>query len=162
MKREKYNINRLRDFIVKAKTQKYLYYMQAEKNVCPEEIIHEKFTYSEEGFTMEDKYCRNLPFSGQEIVRFQNRPIWIMNYYGEKVVRDAVVQSEEVLNVNRLWILMFYQDGGVNGLLMQDIKDDRYIIENEGNYTMFNGKGALLRKHQSIYEITFHGGLVGE
>lgn len=162
-KRKSYNIDELHMFLQRAKAVNYSYLIRKfEKDAKLLRGEHNDVIFEERGFSLFDRYCLGNPFSGQEIVRFQNRPIWIMNYLGELVDKKSVLPNAVILELMKMALMAVYQAGGINGSIVFEKNGYRYLVENMTECSMYDGKGYIYQKDVLVYTYTYYGGIVSD
>ncbi len=150
------NINELRKFLVKAKTRTYA--SQGEINETKLEDGGKRFVFDEEEFSYRDTYYGFNPFSGQEVVFYNKKIIWSMNYYGriisskvlEKQVYEFLKRAMRKINEDRLF-------RGPNYFKEEYFE---YIDKNEGDVEDFKGTEIILFKEEEIYRLEYNGGII--
>ncbi len=147
----------LREFIVAAKTNSY-----AAKGESDDRILEDgakEFVYLEGEFKYRDKYYGYNPFVGEEIVWHRNRIVWAMNFYG-KVVSEAL-PVDQVYKFLRKALRSATVGEPFRGPAKLVESDLEYSNESSGGMDCFYGLELITLKGLSIYELRYHGGVIG-
>ncbi|WP_434358728.1 DUF5680 domain-containing protein [Parasalinivibrio latis] len=146
----------LHDFIVKAKANSYvgrapkcLPYRQGSHDV---QFVEGRFKYL-------DSYFGGTDFLGQEVVYFDDQPVWAMNYYG-KILRpdmyDAVKAGEVILES----LAQLYRTGTFLGDFCHETPFGTYFDTNSGQVETFTGYEWIQYEGKKVYDLHYHGGLI--
>jgi hypothetical protein len=108
-----------------------------------------------------DSYFGGTDFLGQEVVYFEGRPVWVMNYYG-RVLEPALISAAEAGQIIQESLSKMYQEGRFLGGFQHSTLDSTYTDANEGDVSSFKGREWITRKDVKVYELLYHGGLVKE
>jgi hypothetical protein len=90
---EHYSPEQLNAFIVQAKAVTYV--GSGAKSLSYRPGSHD-LQFHEGAFSYLDSYFGGTDFIGQEVVYFNGKPVWVMNYYGR------IPQSETASRANRV------------------------------------------------------------
>lgn len=107
-------------------------------------------------FSMEDL------FIGQDVVRYQKRPVWMMNYFGNVLEEKERVGPEGILELMRMSLFAVCQVGGLNGWIYRKKEDCLYMVCSYGGSNMYNGKGYIYKENSKLYHYTYYGGIVSD
>ena len=105
-----------------------------------------------------DRYLGFNPFLGEEVVWYQDKITWGMNYYGK-------VTSNEV-NINEVYGFLKKALGQVvterpfRGPAEFREGDWYYVNKNSGSIDDFSGLEEICLGNQKIYELDYRGGLL--
>jgi hypothetical protein len=151
------NQDELHNFIVKAKAATYI--GDGEKSPACRPESHD-LKFQEGDFAYWDSYFGGADFLGQEVVYFQGKAIWAMNYYGY-LLRPDLIKVEEVGQILKKSLSWLYEDQGrFLGGFDYKVGDDVYTDTNEGDFAHFMGKEWITRHDVRVYELVYHGGLI--
>lgn len=141
------------EFLIKAKTSTYAYGIKFKViSTKPNSI---DYHYEEDNFIYHDTYFGSKEFYGEEIVYFDDKPIWYMEYKGG-VLNDettdiyAKVLKPALKNVNYKLPLR-----GPKEFIVGDYK---YTFETIGTLDQFEGKERIYYKDKLVYELKCCGG----
>ena len=141
------------EFLIKAKTSTYADGIKYKvPSTRPNSI---DYHYEEDSFIYHDTYFGSKEFYGEEIVYFDNSPIWHMEYKGgvqndETTDVYAKVLKPALKNVDNKLPLR-----GPKEFLVGDYK---YTFESIGTFDQFEGKERIYKKDKLVYELICHGG----
>ena len=146
----------LEAFIVRAKQHTYVGNGQ---KLLPYRLGSKDLQYVEGDWAYHDGYFGESDFIGQEIVYYQGKPIWGMNYFGVILRGDKLtsVQAGEMIKHS---LTRLYQEGRFLGAFAHQEGALRYIDQNEGDARAFRGKEQISRDGEVVYELVYHGGLL--
>lgn len=144
----------LKEFIVMAKKQTYASGESAKKLVDE----FEEFIYEKENYKYQDKYYAQdpNPFGGEEIVWQNNKPVWIMNYYG--FMLSSEIESKKVYEFLRKAMGLVNEDFPFRGPLNFKEGSFEYVNEILGNMDKFKGREKILFEGKEVYQLEYHGG----
>lgn len=158
----KYDLDEFFDFLRVSKLRSirrmaWLYANHKEEEPFKNEV--QEFRHGE--FHMEENYLLGEPLSGQELIWFQDRPIWVMNYFGQSVEKEKPADPERIIEIMKLSainLLMIYGPGG----WFYYSKSDGYLytVTKYGGINKMNNKGVIYYKDKPIYKFTCYGGTI--
>ncbi|MBN1916140.1 hypothetical protein JW796_04085 [Candidatus Dojkabacteria bacterium] len=144
--------------------QKFLYESTSEIYANPEvRIIEEKdgshtIVCINGSFTLHDNYFGGEPFGGREVIFENNKPVWMMVYYGSVTNRFKKLGSvysflKEALRNNTK--NMPYRGP-------KKYKKDEWLYKNElkGDMKSFIGEEKIFYKDKMVYSANYQGGLI--
>lgn len=113
-----------------------------------------QFDYQKADLTYQDVYFSGKKkFAGQEIVYQNNRPVWVMHYFGE-IIKD---EPEEFLKI----ALTSLADRCRFGESCDFVKlEYKYQDQGKGNMESFSGQEKISKKDSAIYNLNYNGGLI--
>lgn len=122
-------------------------------------ILSKNYLYTNENYRYEDQYFGELLDIGEEIVWYQEIPIWGMGYRGGMLEPYRAIGGE-TFEVLRKALLKLPKDFPVRG--PADFKDGsfHYINEYKGDILSFTGNEYILKDDTKIYERNYLGGLI--
>jgi hypothetical protein len=149
-------LEELNTFIVKAKSVTYVGNGQPIPSCRPGS--HDlKFT--EEGWAYLDSYFGGRDFLGEEVVYFNGKPVWAMNYYG-RILRSDLITPAQAGQVIQASLSKMYLEGRFLGGFEYTHEGFIYMDANEGDLTSFRGRETISRSGETAYELFYHGGLI--
>ncbi len=113
--------------------------------------------YKEEDWLFHDNYFGGEPFDGREVISYNNKPIWIMVYYG--LVSDMSMQKE-VYGFLKKALLNFTDDMPYRGPEKLEEGDWLYVNKVDGDFNNFSGEEIITFKNKEVYRAKYEGGLV--
>lgn len=116
-------------------------------------IKHKKGNWS-----MNDNFFGGEPYGGREVVFFQEKPVWIMVYYGE--VASKVEDVGNVYSLLQEALLNPDPKTPVRGPKVFEKNGMKYEAEWNGNILQFKGNERILQHNEEVYAAQFIGGLV--
>ena len=146
---------KLNEFLVKAKITGYPT-GEAEKLETGAKVL----SYQEGDYKYVDTYFGFDPFIGEEIVFYQGKFIWGMNYYGG-IVSEKVSANEMIVFLKKAMSLV-KADRPFRGPSNFNEGDWKYTDESQGTIENFKGKEKIYYQEELVYELTYHGGLIKE
>lgn len=106
-----------------------------------------------------DSYFGGSDFIGEEVVYFQARPVWAMNYYGRILVPDQITAAEAG-RVIKASLTELYKMGRFLGGFQHSVEGFTYFDTNTGDASAFTGQEWITRAGTRVYELVYHGGLI--
>src|SRR4030042_6187558 len=88
--------------------------------------------FHEGGFSYLDSYFGGADFIGQEVVYFEGRPVWAMNYYGRSL-EPSRIAAWEAGQVIKESLSALYQQGRFLGSFEYATDKGVYTDTNEGD-----------------------------
>ena len=149
-------INRLNDFIVKAKAATYMGSGSESESCRPGS--HD-LGFQDGEFQYLDSYFGGADFIGEEVVYFGGNPVWAMNYYG-RILAPESISAEEVGKILKKSLSKLYQENRFLGGYKSVDGKDIYFDTNNGTLDAFTGKEWIERDSVRVYELIYHGGLI--
>ena len=143
------------EFLIKAKTSTYADGIKYKvPSTRPNSI---DYHYEEDSLIYHDTYFGSKEFYGEEIVYFDNSPIWHMEYKGgvqndETTDVYAIVLKPALKNVDNKLPLR-----GPKEFIVDDYK---YTFEVIGTLYQFEGKERIYKKDKLVYELICYGGKI--
>ena len=152
------NIDELNAFIVRAKAATYVGSGEHAESSRPGS--HD-LRFTDEKWSYLDSYFGGTDFIGEEVVYFEGKPVWAMNYYGY-ILRDELLSAAEAGCMIKASLSRMYKEGRFLGTFEHIENDLTYIDTNEGSADHFHGKEFIRRGQEVAYELVYHGGLIRE
>ncbi len=151
-----FTLDQLNAFIVRAKAATYV--GGGAKSLSRRPGSHD-LEFREGAFAYLDSYLGGSVFIGQEVVYFDNQPVWAMNYYG-RILEPDLITAAEAGQMIQASLSKLYTQGRFLGGFEHTLGVDAYVDTNEGNVTSFTGKEWITRGNTKVYELVYHGGLI--
>jgi hypothetical protein len=149
-------VERLSAFIVKAKAATYVGGGARSPSCRPGSHDLE---FHEGAFSYLDSYFGGTDFLGQEVVYYDDEPVWAMNYYG-RILEPAMITAAEAGRIIQESLSKMYEEGRFLGGFEHDTGNGVYVDTSEGNVASFTGREWITREGIKVYELIYHGGLV--
>jgi len=146
----------LNNFIVRAKAATYVGSGEATASCRPGS--HD-LQFSDGAFHYLDSYFGGADFIGEEVVYFEDKPVWAMNYYGCLLAPDRIAAEETGQMIKESLARLYQQNRFLGGFEYTDGRDT-YHDTNEGDVNSFTGKEWIERDGIRVYELVYHGGLI--
>ena len=111
--------------------------------------------------TYHDTYFGGTRFIGEEVIYFDNNPLWGMNYYG--VALDETLGEEAMDNALRPALMRVGEDKDIIPIRgpKEFINGEfRYLFDVIGDINNFNGVETIYKNNVKIYELKCTGGLI--
>jgi len=146
----------LHDFIVRAKAVTYVGDGQP-VNACRPGSHDLKFADGDWFYL--DSYFGGRDFIGEEVVYYQGKPAWAMNYYG-RILRADLITPAQAGQVIKASLSKMYFQGRFLGGFEYHHEGFTYTDSSEGDVTSFRGRESISHLGESAYELFYHGGLI--
>ena len=155
---EDFSLEQLNTFIVRAKAATYV--GGGAKSLAYRPGAHD-LQFHEDAFSYLDSYFGGADFLGQEVVYFEGKPVWAMNYYG-RILEPSLITAEEAGQIIQESLSRMYNEGHFLGGFEHSARNSSYVDSSEGDVTSFAGREWITRENVKVYELVYHGGLVKE
>ena len=113
-------------------------------------------------FSFHDNYFGGEPYGGREVIFDNNKPVWMMVYYGE--VSNKEIDKNAVYSFLGKALLSAPDDLPVRGplRLAETIEGREWVYDNTytGDLERFKGRETISLDGQQIYDADYSGGLV--
>jgi hypothetical protein len=149
-------IDSLNDFIVQAKAATYI--GSGRQSVSCRPGSHD-LEFRQGDFHYLDSYFGGADFIGEEVVYFEDRPVWGMNYYGCILAPENITAEETGRILKKSLSQLYSQNRFLGGFEYVDGRD-AYFDTNEGDPDAFAGREWIERDGIRVYELVYHGGLI--
>ena len=146
----------LTDFVVQAKAATYV--GEGPKSLSYRPASHD-LQYHSGPFSYLDSFFGGSDFIGQEVVYFEGKPVWGMNYYG-RILEPEQIDAAQVGEILRKSLSLLYEEGRFLGGYQHSVGDATYIDLNDGDISEFSGREWILHGETKVYELQYHGGLI--
>ena len=153
-----FSLEQLSAFIVRAKAATYV--GGGARSLSYRPGSHD-LQFHEGAFSYLDSYFGGADFLGQEVVYYETRPVWAMNYYGRVLdpVRITAAQAGQTIQES---LSRMYQEGRFLGGFECETENGTYVDSSAGDVTSFMGTEHIAREGLRVYELVYHGGLIKE
>jgi hypothetical protein len=152
----KFSLQQLNQFIVRAKAATYV--GDGKKAQSCRQGSHD-LKFQEESFSYLDSYFGGTDFIGQEVVYFEEEPVWAMNYYG-RIIEPKKIDAAEAGWIIKESLSKMYQEGRFLGGFEHITGIGTYTDTSQGEPDSFSGKEWITRENVKVYELVYHGGLI--
>ena len=149
-------LQQLNDFIVKAKAATYV--GDGEKTESCRDGSHD-LKFQEGLFFYLDSYFGGTDFIGQEVVYYNDEPVWAMNYYG-KIIEPQKISAAETGQIIKESLSLMYREGRFLGGFEHATENGVYTDTSQGDLESFTGVEWIIRDNVKVYELLYHGGLI--
>lgn len=146
----------LEEFIVKAKANTYVGSWQKSSSSRPSS--HD-LQFSEGDFSYLDSYFGGTDFIGQEVVYFEGKPIWAMNYHG-RILNPTLIDGQTAGRIIKEGLSKLYLEGRFLGGYENETSLGTYFDTNVGDVLSFRGLEWITTQDQKVYELVNHGGMI--
>jgi hypothetical protein len=146
----------LNAFIVRAKAASYV--GRGPRSLSYRPGSHD-LQFHEGPFSYLDSYFGGSDFLGQEVVYYEDRPIWVMSYYG-RILEPSLISAAEAGQIIQESLSRMYREGRFLGGFEHATSKGIYVDTSDGDVTSFTGREWITREGVQVYELVYHGGLV--
>jgi hypothetical protein len=150
------DVRELNAFIVRAKAATYV---GDGEHVLPCRAGSHDLRFSDGPWAYHDSYFGGSDFIGEEVVYWEDRPVWAMNYYG-RILRPGLITAAQAGGMIKASLSRLYAEGRFLGGFQHMEADLTYVDTSEGNVDNFHGHESIRRGQQTAYELEYHGGLI--
>lgn len=155
------DLQRLTKFLVVAKIQVNL---PMAKETTPQRPGFREFEFIQGDFNYRDSQTGFYKLAGEEVVRFREKPFWVMSYHGR--MSDKYQGNLEFTNRT----ITFLKEALTKIQLQKPLrgpdnyKKDNFEYKNggEGNIIRFRGTERVLYKGEEVFTADYTGGLIVE
>ncbi len=155
------DLEELAKFLVKAKKNAYA---GSGKEITSQRPGFKELEFSQGEWNYRDSYCGFFCAPGQEIVRFQDIPVWAMSYDGgvSKIVRtDNTDYAKRIFSFLKKALSKVTEANPFRGPEVFEEENFCYINDVEdGNITRFKGVEHILEKDIEVFRQNYIGGLI--
>lgn len=109
---------------------------------------------------MHDNFFGGEPYGGREVIFYQNKPYWIMVYYGE--VSKTIEKPVEIYSFLQEALAQPDEQMPIRGPKRFESGEMAYEFESTGEIEKFSGKEKIIKNGVEIYNASFMGGLVDQ
>lgn len=151
-----FSLPTLQEFIVRTKRTTYV---GSGKTLLPYRLGSHDLQFEEGVWAYHDSYFGDADFLGQEVVYYDKRAVWGMNYFG-RILSPDHISAAQASQVIRISLSALYQEGRFLGGFRHTVYQYTYVDTNTGDVSYFEGTETILREEQTIYQLIYHGGLI--
>ena len=149
-------LTRLNAFIVRAKSVTYVGDGQPVPACRPGSHDLE---FTDREWIYRDSYFGGRDFIGEEVVYFQGKPVWAMNYYG-RILRADLITPSQAGQVIKASLSKMYLEGRFLGGFEYLHEGFLYTDTSQGDVSSFHGREFISCNGELTYELLYHGGLI--
>jgi hypothetical protein len=151
-------IRDLLNFILRAKQATYV---GGGRQLLPYRLGSHDLQFFEDDWAYHDSYFGESDFIGEELVYFQGKVVWGMNYFG-RIIHPERITSTEAGVIIKQSLSKMYQSGRFLGGFKHSIDEFNYTDTNEGDPMNFTGQESIDLNGEIVYVLVYHGGLIYE
>ena len=152
----KMDIDQLNEFIVRAKAATYV---GDGEHAAPSRAGSHDLRFEDGDWAYHDSYFGGSDFIGQEVVYWNAKAVWAMNYYG-RILNDDQITSAEAGQMIKSSLSRMYREGRFLGGFEHKENGLVYVDLSQGTIEHFQGRETIRRGQQIVYELEYHGGLI--
>ena len=134
-----FDIDELNTFIVRAKAATYV---GNGEPVTPCRSGSHDLRFSDGKWAYHDSYFGGSDFIGEEVVYFDGKPVWAMNYYG-RILREDLLTAAQAGQMIKASLSRMYNESRFLGGFEHMENDLTYVDTNEGNMESFHGRECI-------------------
>jgi hypothetical protein len=151
------NIESLTQFLIDS--NKAGYAGGEEKTWIKERDESTTIPYEKGEWKSHDNFFGGEPYGGRIVVSFQNKPVWMMVYYGW--VSEGIL-ADPIYKVLRNALVHMPDEAPFRG--PRELKDGEYMYTNSwsGNVERYSGEEKITQEGKIIYKANYMGGLVDQ
>lgn len=153
-----FDLNNLSKFLVKAKKSTYASGDRAQKLI--EKDGSTTLVFEDGDFRYHDNYFGGEPYGGREVVFFENKPVYIMVYYGW--VNDSISDFSGVYKILQEALSLISEENPYRGPKEYISGDYVYINNFVGKVDNFQGEEIIKLSGEEVYRAKYMGGLVDQ
>ena len=153
------DLGKLAEFLVRAKKATYA---GDGKEVAPERPGFTELEYCEGDLCYRDSYGGFYQAPGQEVVRKNDKPIWVMAYSGgmtKKYLADLEM-ANNAFSVLKKALMAIDAARPYRGPENLQDGDWQYVMQTDGDITNFRGHEEVVFKGEVVFAQDFIGGLI--
>ncbi|MBI3384838.1 hypothetical protein HY030_01450 [Candidatus Gottesmanbacteria bacterium] len=154
----KINLEDLRKFLISS--NKAGYATGEEKAWIKEKDRSTTINYKKNKWKSHDNFFGGEPYGGRTVVFYENKPVWIMVYYG--LVEKTISDPETIYKVLRNALRLMPKDYPFRGLARYKEAEYLYVNKWFGNLENFSGKEIIKIGKRVVYKANYMGGLVDQ
>ena len=153
-----FTLENLCKFLVKAK--KATYASGDNSKSIKESDGSTSLVFTEDNFKYHDNYFGGEPYGGREVVFFDDKPVYIMIYYGR--VNNNIKDIQKLYSFLQKALSLIPEDKPFRG--PKEFRDNNLEYTNvfEGEIDNFSGQEIIKENGQEIYKAKYIGGLVNQ
>lgn len=146
--------NVIKNFLIKSNRNGY-----GNSSIVPtnEDDGSHTIIFNDGDLSFHDNYFGGEPYGGREVISYQNKPVWIMVYYGW--VNDMSMISD-IYTFLKEALLNFTEDMPYRGPSLFEKDGWKYVNEVHGEFSIFSGEEIIYYKDEELFRTKYQGGLV--
>lgn len=117
-------------------------------------------TFEDGDWGMHDNFFGGEPYGGRMVIFYQNKPVWMMVYYGQITAGDF--KPDEVYGFLREALQHPPEHTPYRGPDSYKKDNLEYRNELEGDADNYAGKEEILKNGEPLYWAVYHGGLIDQ
>jgi hypothetical protein len=152
------DLKNLKQFLVKAKITTW-----ASGNTdlfTKEKDQSTSLTYTDGDYTYHDNFFGGEPYGGREVVFYQNKPIYIMIYYGK--FDESVKDLPSMYKILQKALSQIPKEFPYRGPEILKADEFKYTNKWQGRIDDFSGTEKIFENDKQIYQAQYIGGLVDQ
>ena len=149
------DISKLKSFLFESTSHSYANADVAIKN---ERDGSHSIEYSKGNLRLHDNYFGGEPFGGREVIFENEKPLWMMVYYGS--VEEGIEDFKNVYAFLRKALSHNTSDMPYRGPVKFEENEWLYTNELTGDMENFSGEEKIFHGGELVYSAKYHGGLV--
>ena len=153
---KKVDIEQLNEFIVRAKAGTYV---GDGEHTTPSRAGSHDLRFEDGDWAYHDSYFGGTDFIGQEVVYWNAKAVWAMNYYG-RILYDDQITAAEAGQMIKSSLSRMYRQGRFLGGFEHAENGLVYVDLSQGTVETFQGRETIRRGQLIVYELEYHGGLI--
>lgn len=115
--------------------------------------------FQDQNWRMHDNFFGGEPFGGRTVVFVDEKPIWLMTYYG-KILPENTLKIEEIYGFLQKALLQTIENFPVRGPQKYTHGKFEYLNSWQGKIDDFSGQEMIFHLGKKIYQASYLGGLV--
>jgi len=148
------DLDKIKKFIIEARENTFAVNSKPTEN--PRLFGSTQMEYQKTDYFYQDIYFKGAKISiGQEVIYYNDKPIWAMNYIGNVIEKNGL----EFLKKSLLELSSKCRFGGK---CQFSKKEFEYQDEGQGDLEYFSGKEQILQNGKNVYNLTYLGGLISK
>lgn len=153
------NLSKLTKFLIKAKKKAYA---GGGKEISSQRPGFKELEYKEGDYYYRDSYSGFYQAPGQEVVYFQDKPIWAMAYSGgmKKKFHGDETLAKKTFGFLKKCLLKVPENEPFRGPREFSEGDFSYQMEVEGDVNDFSGEERIFYQREEVFHQYFIGGMI--
>jgi hypothetical protein len=106
-----------------------------------------------------DNFFGGEPYGGRVVVFYQNKPVWVMVYYGWI---EPGVETKPMYDILRNALMRMPEDAPLRG--PKEYREGGFVYRNawQGDVSRYSGEEQILQNGTPAYQASYFGGLVDQ
>lgn len=152
------NRKQLCKFLVRAKKSTYASGDSAKKIIESDKST--SLLFIDGDWKYHDNYFGGEPYGGREVVFFEDKPVYIMTYYG--LVNDKIIDVKEVYKILQQALSLIPEESPYRGPKECSFENYVYLNNFNGEIDDFSGEEIIKFQGNEIYRAKYIGGFVDQ